>query len=284
MEKINEAYLRMINPWKEYNGGSILSELDIDALHKTATKQSKKTIYEVLSRNYKGYSLEGKNYLECPINGNPFTAEMILLFNNPSLPYINNPKISKEKNFNAFDPENINYFSVEQRKIITENLNLKGERMLYIDDDNSNINNGYDWYKKMYSSLKKPWTKELFSKNVCIIQWFPYPSNNFHEDFVSSKLTTIIEEMYSHKFLVQLVRYAISQGKTVIAMRSVKKWTKALHPNSIKDIEMYENNYDDLYKKNFYINLDNLNNVLQKENIAKPLYVDFDFSTRLKNK
>ena len=89
-------------------------------------------------------------------------------------------------------------------------------------------------------------------------------------------------QLESHKFIVKLARYAISQGKTVIAMRSVHNWEDVLKPSAIEnDQEDYGLNYSKNYEDNFYFSMDNLNNSLKKKNIIKPLKEKINYSSIL---
>jgi len=273
-----EQKLRDNNPWKKYEGGSILVD-DLNGRDESKPK-SKTTLYSVLTNedNFMDYDLNGNNFIDCPINGDPFNAKIILLFNNPSLPNFTKNR-SKDHQAENFDPKK-DYFTKKEREIIKDNLTLRSKEMLYTLEDADIINNGYDWYKKMWNSLGI--TKEQFSKNFCILQWFPYPSKKFHDDFVKRNLNNQIKMLKSHQFIVQLARYAISQGKTVIAMRSIHYWEDVLKPVPVGiDPEDNDVKYSKNYEDNFYFSLDNLNNSLKKEKITLPIKKQINFQSIL---
>jgi hypothetical protein len=300
---ISEINLRNRNKklWGNFNEDHILVVDNIEKLKETRTEKSKLNIYDILSKTYFGKNncdeKKLKNeIIDCPINGNPFEAKIILLYNNPALP--NKTKDSKyvvTKNMKE------DYYEKDQINIISDNLTLSPNAKLLFTSEKQNQNNaGKDWYDKIYNSLKKSIENNNsgntylftdFEKYVCTLQWFPYPSLNFYDDFVSNGLNDKIKGLETHKFIVDLARHAIANDKTVIAMRSVVEWMNALSYDAIlsenkcieiKDHTLCKAEYNTKYENNFFISLDNLNPGPNPDKITKPMIGKLDFNNRLK--
>lgn len=305
---ISEINLRNRNKklWGNFSEDHILVVDNIEKLKETRTKRSRLNIYDILCKTYFGkYYYDEKKLkneiIDCPINGNPFKAKIILLYNNPALP--NKTKDSNNKKTEYYVTQNMKeyYYTKKQIDIISDNLTLSHDAKLLFTSEAQNLNNaGKDWYDKIYNSLKKSietnnsgntYPLDDFEKYVCTLQWFPYPSLNFYDDFVSNGLNDKIKELETHQFIVDLARLAIANDQTVIAMRSVVEWMNALSYDAIhlenkcieiKDRTLCEKEYNAKYENNFYISLDNLNPGPNPENIIKPMKGEIDFNKILK--
>ncbi|MGD9761866.1 MAG: hypothetical protein AB7U52_05515 [Candidatus Izemoplasmatales bacterium] len=277
------------NPWKKFKENELfIVDDDIEKLKKTKTTRSKKNIYDILSKQYFGdIARDMKEIIDSPINGNPFKAKIILLYNNPSLPNIKGVPYDTSKKMKD------DYYHNDQIDVIKDNLSLsEGATLLFTGEKSKKINGGKKWYDHLYKSIlneKKDYKIENFREDICTLQWFPYPSNKFQEDFISTGLNEIIRTLDTHQFMVDLARFAIASGKTVIAMRNVVLWSEVLSYKTIKsekklikveNTTVNENAYDELYRNNFFISLDNINQGIKVKYLTKPLpkaeQIDFD--------
>lgn len=292
---INREYFNgKNNPWHKYSKGESIIVEDIEVLKNCNAGKSKKNILNILYNTYFGEDYADsscdnkfKKYkvLDSPINGNPFVAKIILLYNNPALP---------NKKGAEFSPKNklSDYFEDEQKEIIANNLNLSNKaKLLYTEETLNKNNDAQDWYLKIYNKFKenlkseKEYSLNQFKRDVCTLQWFPYPTKSLQKDFIANNLNECIKKLPTHEFMVDLARYAIYSGKTVIAMRSVKRWEEALSFQTISDEgKSFEGNdrYVNNYENNFFMSLDNINPGPKEEYLVRPLIKKVYFRDFLK--
>jgi hypothetical protein len=86
--------------------------------------------------------------------------------------------------------------------------------------------NAEDYYSKKLKELITKYGDEKISKNISILEFFPYQSMKF-------KKTALLP---SQEFGFEIVRYAINEGKVIVIMRSKKHWYDA-----VKELEEYKN-------------------------------------------
>jgi len=294
MDIIDKQYLVEKNPWKYYSAGQSIifnDKREIRALLKLNGSKSNKSILSILYETYFGNVLTDSSIdqmlkngavIDCPINGNPFFAKIILLYNNPALPNLRNEKFDTSISMQEY------YEEKDQLEIIANNLTLNEKaKLLFTDEKSKDFNGGKAWYSKIYSNIKdaiksqsrEDYTIVDFQKDVCTLQWFAYPSKSFQKDIIDNHLEENVRELETHKFMVNLARYAIYQGKTVIAMRSVVRWEEALKPETIEKEGkgfINQNQYKSNYQNNFFISLNNLNPGPDAKYITKPLSEKID--------
>lgn len=223
----------MNNPWIEFanhiNEKNLILKEEISAVDKF-NESTKNDLFKI-----------HKEIMPAPFMGNVHTAPIVLLLLNPGY--------DREEEKNDFYNKYSNWWKQQ-----IQNKKPQTDLALFCLDDEYVLSSPY-WANKL-KPLINIVGKEQVSKNVCMIQFFPYHTGK-HKNISSKILKTegFDEYLLSQKYNFHLVKEAMKRDAIIIIMRSEKLWYSA-----VPELKDYQNKH----KTKSY-----LNTILSENNLGE---------------
>ena len=208
IEKLTATELKAVNPWK-----GLIKKIKNDGYELKRNQkyfdEKDKDIIEDINKKFKDTDYEVHlEILPFHFSGNILDAPIMLLTANPG--YVADEEKKGFHTDKKFIRETIEDFTFEKEFLLTDSI----DRMVKSDY----------YYKKLWR-LMETYGFEKVSKNVSLLEFFPYHSVKFKN-----------ADLPSQKFGVEIVKYAIEQRKLIVIMRSERNWYDA-----VKELKKYPN-------------------------------------------